>query len=610
MKQKLLLLVLSVASVLSLALRFPSTNKHRHISPSSSTKIYTYNHDNGDDVYATATTTSSGEEVLLQDKLQANDIIGAFSILKRNPMINLNREDARVFLNNIDSLEPKPSNSNEINERKLLDTCVYLYKRFERQHVLRGFGCISNDEYPEKSGDISASKLQSISGVPIDALTPARKTGLWFLAGVSLFLGEYALGTSIGVDPLYTFIPLSFLLFGIDQLRFQGAYFESFYQSIFPEYREKIIDHEAGHFLVAYLLGLPIRGCVTNAWDGLEKYPGLGVQAGTIYYDTKLQEEIANQKVSRISLDRLSIVTMAGIAAEALKYGKAEGGVMDEQQLIGFFTSLQQPWNLLRIQEQARWAALQAILILKEHKESYAALVDALTEKKSVGDCILAIEDNLPTVLPSLERKEAKKSKKRSKETDMIVRFVRKMTWQVGGIGTMTDVEKDMYEADSDGFLKMVTKKGGEGENDNKSSSDVDERSKVIDDFTTKIRSLEQAAALGRIDLDIVPPSDSRQGAAAASGGGGVWINQLKSLEGVTSAVDESVQGMDNNDGSNKSVQSFAIAGVDNSTYSVVSMLESHRGYQLKRIENIERNYITKIRDIDAKLQLLKGVDA
>ena len=44
---------------------------------------------------------------------------------------------------------------------------------------------------------------------------------------------------------------------------------------------------------------------------------------------------------------------MAGIAAEALKYDKAEGGAVDESSLIQFLSSIQ--WNTLKIQGQARW---------------------------------------------------------------------------------------------------------------------------------------------------------------------------------------------------------------------------------------------------------------
>ena len=271
------------------------------------------------------------------------------------------------------------------------------------------------------------------TGMSIASLTPMQRTTYWRLAGVGLCLLEYALGKSIGVDPLLTFIPATFTIFSIDQTFYRGAAFETVYQKIFPEYKKKIIYHEAGHFLLAYLLGIPVRGCVTNAWDA-RKYPDIKGQAGTIFYDPKLADELQNQKITRSSLDRMSVVIMAGIAAEAIRFGKAEGGAVDEQSLVGFLTSIQPPWNILRIQGQARWAAMQAILLIKEHEKSYDALCVALEKGESVGDAILAIEENLPFVLPSSQRIGDRKTRKKTMESDLLMRYIQKITWKVGGI--------------------------------------------------------------------------------------------------------------------------------------------------------------------------------
>jgi len=92
------------------------------------------------------------------------------------------------------------------------------------------------------------------------------------------------------------------------------------------------------------------------------------------------------------TIDRYSIVLMAGIAAEALEYGQAEGGQSDEAALLRVLTCLNPPWSKERVFNQARWAVLQAILILKKQKKAYDALVDALSRKKPLGDCIALIE--------------------------------------------------------------------------------------------------------------------------------------------------------------------------------------------------------------------------
>lgn len=89
---------------------------------------------------------------------------------------------------------------------------------------------------------------------------------------------------------------------------------------------------------------------------------------------------------------------MGGIAAEAISFGGADGGYGDELALMKFLTNLNpraggaQSWNISSIKNQARWGALQAILLLKEYKPCYESLVDALERGGDLGDCILAIE--------------------------------------------------------------------------------------------------------------------------------------------------------------------------------------------------------------------------
>ena len=87
---------------------------------------------------------------------------------------------------------------------------------------------------------------------------------------------------------------------------------------------------------------------------------------------------------------------MAGIAAEADNYGRADGGAGDEMSLVAFLSQLNAgtsgSWNSDTIRNQARWGALQAVLMMREYKPAYDALVDALERGGTLGDCIFAIE--------------------------------------------------------------------------------------------------------------------------------------------------------------------------------------------------------------------------
>lgn len=125
------------------------------------------------------------------------------------------------------------------------------------------------------------------------------------------------------------------------------------------------------------------------------------VSAGTSYYDLDMSKQILGVKpLTRDSIDRYSIIVMGGIAAEALEFGRADGGAGDEEALVRFLRSLNprsgnsvKAWMPELIRNQARWGATQAVLLLQEYKPCYDALVDALERGGDLGSCVVAIED-------------------------------------------------------------------------------------------------------------------------------------------------------------------------------------------------------------------------
>ncbi|EKX44204.1 hypothetical protein GUITHDRAFT_87555, partial [Guillardia theta CCMP2712] len=238
----------------------------------------------------------------------------------------------------------------------------------------------------------------------MSALTPKNAQYGWLAAGLGLCTVEYFLALNAGLDPLRTVIPFTAFLFVVDRLLTSGAAFESAYRFLFPKYKEKVIKHEAGHFLLAYLLGCPIQGFFLSAWDATRA--GIRGQAGTVFFDNDLSTQLNANRVTRTAIDRYTIVLMGGIAAEAMNYEQAEGGASDESALVSFLVGLLPPWQPQQVLNQARWAVTEAILLLREHRAAYDSLCDAMARGESLGTCISVLENALMEFeeLPSEKR--------------------------------------------------------------------------------------------------------------------------------------------------------------------------------------------------------------
>ena len=85
---------------------------------------------------------------------------------------------------------------------------------------------------------------------------------------------------------------------------------------------------------------LGVEGVVLSTWTALQdgRFGGRStraVSAGTSYYDLDMSEQILGVKpLTHDSIDRYSIIVMGGIAAEALEFGRADGGAGDEDALV------------------------------------------------------------------------------------------------------------------------------------------------------------------------------------------------------------------------------------------------------------------------------------
>ncbi|MBD2207655.1 ATP-dependent Zn protease [Calothrix sp. FACHB-1219] len=210
------------------------------------------------------------------------------------------------------------------------------------------------------------------------------------LIAISIFLMTLSalLGPLLNISPTLPAIA-TFTILGIatfDSFSLQGrggSLLLDWIAGFSPSHRDRIIHHEAGHFLVAHLLGIPVTGYTLNAWEAW-KQGQLG-QGGVSFDDSELASELELGKISAQSLDRYCTVWMAGIAAENLVFQNAEGGADDRLKLAEVLTKLGFSGNIS--QQKQRFHALQAKTLLQENWSSYQALVTAMQQRASVADC-------------------------------------------------------------------------------------------------------------------------------------------------------------------------------------------------------------------------------
>ncbi|MBW4614724.1 MAG: ATP-dependent Zn protease [Desmonostoc vinosum HA7617-LM4] len=214
------------------------------------------------------------------------------------------------------------------------------------------------------------------------------------LIAISIFL----MTMSVLLGPLFNLSPTvpalaTFTILGLatlDSFSLQGRggiLFLDWIAGFSKEHRDRIIHHEAGHFLVASLLGIPITGYTLSAWEAWKQ--GQVGQGGVTFDDDELASQLELGKISAQMLDRYCTVWMAGIAAETLVFNNTEGGADDKNKFIGVLTNI--GFSESVCQQKLRFHALQAKNLLQENWSSYQALVNLMRQRASVADCQNAI---------------------------------------------------------------------------------------------------------------------------------------------------------------------------------------------------------------------------
>lgn len=218
------------------------------------------------------------------------------------------------------------------------------------------------------------------------------------LTAISIFV--VTLSTLLG--PLFNLSPTipaiaTFSLLGLatlDNFGFQGKggnLVLDWFASFSPQHRDRIIRHEAGHFLVAHLLNIPVTGYTLSAWEALkQKQPGLG---GVSFDDRELASQLEQGTLSAQILDRYCTLWMAGGVAEDLVYGNTEGGADDLQKIRTVLTPLNFSANAQ--EQKQRFAALQARTLLQNNWSAYEALVDTMQQRADLSECYRAIKQEI-----------------------------------------------------------------------------------------------------------------------------------------------------------------------------------------------------------------------
>jgi hypothetical protein len=252
-----------------------------------------------------------------------------------------------------------------------------------------------------------------------------------------------------------SFTPLALVGFGIASADRLQAVLVSVQRQIFPIYRQRMIQHEAGHFLMAHLLGYPIKGYSTNAVKnavefyplsdpdvGLDRAQGLGfdprkdstnyddaiwgepsnsdvpffskdgrgaslLQGRSVFRNAKNYTEspllkIASQNQVRDSwpyrgfdhavVDRLAAVSVAGVCAEILAFGNAEGGIADLSQLRQIFANADPALSERDMDNRIRYSVGFAMTQLRLHLGALDALAEVMDRAGTVSECVAAIE--------------------------------------------------------------------------------------------------------------------------------------------------------------------------------------------------------------------------
>merc|ERR1719231_1384987 len=91
-------------------------------------------------------------------------------------------------------------------------------------------------------------------------------------------------------------------------------------------------------------------------------------------------------------LDRLAVVSLAGVMSALLEFGDGDGGYADLSQLQVMLDAASPPLDDEEQQARVRWATAMSATMLKRHTGALEVLSQAMAEGKSVAECVAVLE--------------------------------------------------------------------------------------------------------------------------------------------------------------------------------------------------------------------------
>ncbi|KDO48518.1 hypothetical protein CISIN_1g019873mg [Citrus sinensis] len=170
------------------------------------------------------------------------------------------------------------------------------------------------------------------------------------------------------------------------------------YVSLKEEDHFMCVQHEAGHFLTGYLLGVLPKGYEIPSVEALKqddftvgRVQFVGFDFLKEVADARKQKKDTGQvgswgnrgEISVKTLNNFSCVILGGLVAEHLVFGHSEGHYSDINKLDKVFQWL--GYNKSEADSQVKWAALNTVLISHHHIQVRSRLAEAMALGRSIG---------------------------------------------------------------------------------------------------------------------------------------------------------------------------------------------------------------------------------